>query len=143
MEFARWARPGRPAAGPPTPAVSQPADRLLAQRNRGSQPAAPVAERGQLPPGPRQPLRAVVSEETAKKLNFGMSPDGTPIGPDDFASEGSVSFEVPMPEGAFTLDLQVDAELGRDRDQVFRIMISDREDGAGRGERPPGRCSAI
>jgi len=82
-----------------------------------------------LPPGPRQSLRSVVSAETAKKLNFGTSPDGTPIGPDDFASEGPLLFEVPMPEGAFTFDLQVDAELGRDRDQVFRIMISDREDG--------------
>ena len=38
-------------------------------------------------------------------------------------------FEVPMPEGTIHVGLQVDAELGGDRDQVFRIIISDREDG--------------
>jgi Protein of unknown function (DUF1592)/Protein of unknown function (DUF1588)/Protein of unknown function (DUF1587)/Protein of unknown function (DUF1595)/Protein of unknown function (DUF1585)/Planctomycete cytochrome C len=90
--------------------------------------------RGILPPGPRQTLRAMVTEETAKRLNFGQSPDGTPIGPDDFASEGSVMFEVPMPEGRFSLNLQVDAELGRNRDQVVRIVITDRADGMTRGQ---------
>ena len=83
--------------------------------------------------GPKTPLRDAVSAETAKRLNFGESPDGTPIGPDDFASDGSVMFEVPMPEGFSGVDLQVDAEVGRDRDQVFRILISDREDGGSQG----------
>ena len=36
-----------------------------------------------------------------------------------------------MPEGN-TFDVQMDAELGADRNQVFRVMLSDREDGAGR-----------
>jgi hypothetical protein len=72
--------------------------------------------RGILPPGPRRNLREMVSEETAKRLNFGKSPDGTPLGPDDFASEGSIMFEAPMPEGRFSLNLQVDAELGGNRD---------------------------
>ncbi|HZS05978.1 MAG TPA: DUF1592 domain-containing protein [Blastocatellia bacterium] len=90
--------------------------------------------RGILPPGPRRALRAVVNEETATRLNFGKSPDGTPIGPDDFASEGPVMFEVPMPEGRFSLNLQVDAELGRNRDQVVRIVIADRADGMTRGQ---------
>src|SRR5262249_13089075 len=94
--------------------------------------AAQAARRGGLPPGPRVLLRTVVSAETAKRLNFGVSPDGTPIGPDDFASEGTFNFEVVAPEGN-TFDLQMDAELGTGRDQVFRVMLSDREDGAGRG----------
>ena len=65
--------------------------------------------RGIVPPGPRQTLRALANDETARRLNFGKGIDGVPLGPDDFASEGSVMFEVPMPEGRFSLNLQVDA----------------------------------
>lgn len=98
--------------------------------------AAANLRRGIAPPGPRKTLRSLVSEETAKQLNFGKSPDGTPIGPDDFASEGSVMFEVPMPEGdkPMSLNLQFEAELGKNRDQVVRIVISDRADGMTRGQ---------
>ncbi len=96
--------------------------------------AAADLRRGILPPGERHTLRSLVSEETARKLNFGRSPDGSPVGPDDFASEGSVMFEVSMPEGLFSLNLQVDAELGRDRDQVVRIVIADRENLMTRGQ---------
>ncbi len=96
--------------------------------------AAANLRRGILPPGERKTLRSLVSEETAKRLNFGKSPDGTPIGPDDFASEGSVMFEVPMPETPVSLNLQVDAEVGGNRDQVVRITISDRADGGTRGQ---------
>ena len=92
-----------------------------------------ILRRGLLPPGPRHSLRSLVSEETAKKLNFGGSLDGTPVGPDDFASELSVSFEVPLPEGT-TMDFQVHAEIGAGRDQVFRVTIADREDGKTRGQ---------
>jgi Protein of unknown function (DUF1592)/Protein of unknown function (DUF1588)/Protein of unknown function (DUF1587)/Protein of unknown function (DUF1595)/Protein of unknown function (DUF1585)/Cytochrome C oxidase, cbb3-type, subunit III len=90
--------------------------------------------RGILPPGERKALRAMVNEETARRLNFGKSPDGAAIGADDFASEGSVMFEVPMPEGRFSLNLQAEAELGGDRDQVVRIVIADRADGMTRGQ---------
>lgn len=97
--------------------------------------AAANLRRGILPPGPRHTLRSLVSEETAKRLNFGKSPDGTAIGPDDFASEGSVMFEVPMPEGApMALNMQLDAELGGNREAVARVVISDRADGATRGQ---------
>jgi len=96
--------------------------------------AAANLRRGVLPPGPRKTLRELVNEETAKRLTFGKSPDGTPIGPDDFASEGSVMFEVPMPETPSLLNLQVDAELGSNREQVVRIVISDRADGQTRGQ---------
>jgi hypothetical protein len=75
----------------------------------------------------------VVSEETAKKLGFGRSLDGTPIGPDDFSSELSTSFEVPVPQGMGGFELRFDAVVGADRDQVYRIVITDREDGTSRG----------
>src|SRR5262245_9233464 len=90
--------------------------------------------RGIAPPGPRQTLKALVNDETARRLNFGKSIDGATLGPDDFASEGSVMFEVPMPEGRFSLNLQVDTELGGARDQVVRIVISDRADSGTRGQ---------
>jgi mono/diheme cytochrome c family protein len=90
--------------------------------------------RGVLPPGPRQTLKALVNEKNAGRLNFGKSIDGAPLGPDDFESEGSVMFEVPMPEGQYSLNLQVEAELGANRDQVLRIVISDRADGMTRGQ---------
>lgn len=96
--------------------------------------AAANLRRGILPPGERHTLRSLVSAETAQRLQFGKSPDGTPIGPDDFASEGSVMFEVPMPETPMLLNLQVDAELGKNREAVVRVVVSDRADGQTRGQ---------
>ncbi len=96
--------------------------------------AAANLRRGILPPGERHTLKSLVSAETAQRLNFGKSPDGTPLGPDDFASEGSAMFEVPMPETPMLLNLQVEAELGSNREQVVRIVISDRADGQTRGQ---------
>jgi mono/diheme cytochrome c family protein len=98
--------------------------------------AAAALRRGILPPGPRKELRAVVSPETAAQLKFGHSPDGTPLGPNDFVTEGSTMFEIPMPAGTtpMALNFQVEAELGKQREQVVRIMISDRADGAVRGQ---------
>src|SRR5207244_106181 len=81
------------------------------------------------PTGPRVPLRTAVTEETGRRLGFGKSPDGSEIGPDDFSSEGSINFEVPLPQGVVAIDFQVDAAIGVDRDQVFRITIGDREEG--------------
>ncbi len=97
--------------------------------------AAANLRRGILPPGRRHTLKSLVAPETAKRLNFGKSPDGTSIGADDFASEGSVMFEVPLPEGApMLLNMEVQAELGGNRDQVVRIVIADRADGGTRGQ---------
>lgn len=95
--------------------------------------ASGVQLKGAPPPLPKIPLRMAVSPDYARRLNFGSSPDGTPIGPDDFASEGTVMFEVTVPEGAFGVEFQVDAQVGKDRDQVFRILLSEREDGGSRG----------
>ena len=89
---------------------------------------------------PRMPLSAVVTEESAKKLGFGQSPDNSVMGPEDFASEGSTSFEVKVPDGLSLFELQVEAEVGSDRDQVFRITISDREDGSYEASAGLGTC---
>ena len=101
---------------------------------RGAQATTLVAQmKGAPPPSPALPLRSVVSAETAARLKFGSSPDGAPIGPDDFAADSTVFFEVTVPEGAFGVEFQADAQAGQDRDQVFRILLSEREDGGSRG----------
>ncbi len=87
--------------------------------------------RGRGPAPVRVSLRSIVSPETAKQLNFGKSIDGSTIGPDDFSTEGSVTFEVPTPAGMSSFDIQLDATLGANRDHVFRITIADREDPRG------------
>ncbi len=99
------------------------------------QAAAAALRKGILPPGQRHTLKSLASEATATRLSFGKSPDGAPIGTDDFASEGSAMIEIPMPESKepMALNLQVEAELGANRDQVVRITISDRPDGQTRG----------
>lgn len=81
----------------------------------------------------RKPLRSVVTAETARLLNFGVSPDGTKIGPDDFASVGSTVVEIPVPDDSI-LDLQFVGEIGGDREQVVRVLIADRADGKTRGQ---------
>ncbi|HEY1337313.1 MAG TPA: DUF1592 domain-containing protein, partial [Bryobacteraceae bacterium] len=113
-------RTGRGPATPP--AGDMPADD-----------AALAIGKGAPPPGPSQPLRSVVSEEVAARLHFGVSPDGTEIGPNDFASEPSTWFEVAVPQGFVGFEFQADAQVGADRDQVYRITFSDREDGNVRG----------
>ncbi len=98
----------------------------------GANPAAGARGRG--PAAPRVPLRTVVTEACAKKLNFGTSPDGAAIGPDDFASDlASTAIEVNLPAGFTAFDFQADAGVGADRDQVFRVIVTDREDGSSRG----------
>ncbi len=89
--------------------------------------------KGAPPPEPTQPLRAVLSPEAVERMKFGTSPDGSPIGLNDFASTGTVFFEVTIPDGAFGLEFRVNADVGKDRDQVFRILFSEREDGGSRG----------
>ena len=87
--------------------------------------------RGRGPAVPRVSLRSVVSAATAKQLNFGKAIDGSTLGPDDFSTDGSVSFEVPMPAGITSFDIQLDATLGANRDHVYRITIADREEPRG------------
>ena len=122
----------RPAMARP-PAAPKPTPTGEAGAATAAQPVVIGGARNFPQAGPKKPLREIVSAETAKRLNFGVSPDGTPIGPDDFAAPASVSFEVPIPEGSFGAEFQVDAQVGADRDQVYRITFSDREDGGSRG----------
>jgi mono/diheme cytochrome c family protein len=113
-----------------------PAQPVAGDQNAANQAGAGVnagAVRRGLPPVPRHPLREVVTEESAAKLAFGKSLDSAPVGENDFASDSSVSFEVKLPEGVSVFDLQIDAEVGADRDQVFRIVVTDRADGSSRG----------
>jgi hypothetical protein len=86
------------------------------------------------PTGPRIPLKDFVTPEVAAKLGFGKSPDGSPMGPNDFASVGDkAQVLLNMPEGAVGLEFMVDAAIGQDHDQVVRITFSNRADGP-----PPG-----
>ena len=77
-----------------------------------------------------KPLRELLLPEWAAKLHFGESPDGSAMGPNDFATVGEGGFELPQPaDAAATLVLQVDAEIGQDRDTMARIVFSNRQDG--------------
>ena len=115
--------PGRGAATPATPPLATPGVAV--------DPAVAARARGQVQNA--QPLRTVLTPEAAAKLHFGVSPDGTALGPNDFASDGSVSFEIPLPAGAQGAVLQVDAGIGSDRNAVMRVTFSDRADGPARG----------
>jgi hypothetical protein len=65
-------------------------------------------------------------------LKFGTSPDGTPIGPDDFATTETASFAIDPPAPGTVAEFDADAELGKDRNAVIRVMISDRPEGSAR-----------
>ena len=100
----------------------------------GNGAADPNAAAAGAPNAPRIPLREAVTEEGAKALHFGTSPDGAAIGPGDFASDlASTAIEVKLPPGMTTVNFQADAQVGADHDQVFRVIITDREDGSSRG----------
>lgn len=73
-----------------------------------------------------QSLRSVLSKDDAAALAFGKSLDHTPLGPDDFATNGLVSFQIEDPVGDDVVEFQVEAELGEDRNAVLRVMVSDR-----------------
>ena len=78
------------------------------------------------------PLRAVLPADVASTFNFGTSPDGTTLAADDFATTGTVSFTIDVPPGGNTMELQADVELGKDRNAVVRVAISDRPEGSPR-----------
>ena len=124
---------GRGAGRGAVPPPAQPADGGDPVPEPGT-PALSAAElkARALPSGPRIPLKDFVTPETAAKLGFGVSPDGTPIGPNDFATVGnSAAIQLPIPQGAVGLQLQMDATIGKDHNQVVRITFSNRPD------RPP------
>ncbi|HET7220095.1 MAG TPA: DUF1592 domain-containing protein [Vicinamibacterales bacterium] len=98
-------------------------------------PGAPPGGRGRGAAGPvlsTQPLRAVLAPDAAAALKFGVSPDGAAMGPDDFATTETTSFAIDPPAAGTVAELQVDAELGHNRNAVVRLMISDRAEGSAR-----------
>jgi hypothetical protein len=112
--------PGRGAPG----AATAPAAGAAAAGGRGRGAAGPVLS--------TQSLRAALTPDAAAALAFGTSPDGTTLGPDDFATAGTVSFTLDVPPGGNVLEFQADVELGKDRDAVVRLAISDRAEGSPR-----------
>ncbi|MDE3196774.1 MAG: DUF1592 domain-containing protein, partial [Acidobacteriota bacterium] len=112
-------------APPPMPAVTEGAGAAAAS-------AAALKAQAQAS-GPKVPLKEFLGAGAAK-LNFGVSPDGTPIGPGDFATEGAqAGFELELPKGAAAMVFEADATIGKDREHVIRITFSNRPDGP-----PPG-----
>ncbi len=97
--------------------------------------ATTTAGRGRGAAGPiltTVPLRAALPADVAATFKFGTSPDGTAIGADDFATAGTVSLTIDVPPGGNTMELQADVELGKDRNAVIRVAISDRPEGSPR-----------
>lgn len=79
--------------------------------------------------GETQSLRTALSEETIARLKFGQSPDGSPIGPLDFAlaAGDKATVEIVLPEGSGggTVFLEVALGPSPKGDAVVRAMISD------------------
>jgi len=103
---------------------------------RGAPPATAAAPgRGRGPLGAvlsTRPLRSVLPAEVAATFSFGSSPDGSALGPDDFATTDTVSFSIDPPAAGNVVEFHADAELGKDRNAVVRVMISDRAEGSTR-----------
>jgi hypothetical protein len=100
----------------------------------GAAPPGALVGRGAAAPAEldARPLREALPADVAASFKFGVSPDGTAMGPNDFATEGTVSFDAPAAVAGTALELQVDAELGKDRNGVVRLMLSDRAEGSSR-----------
>ncbi len=80
-------------------------------------------------------LRSVLTVDEAAALAFGVSPDKTAMGPDDFATTGATSFTIEVPAGGNVVEFQAEAELGKDRSAVVRVLVSDRPEGSARDPR--------
>ena len=89
---------------------------------------------------PQTPLQTLLTPETIAKLGYGKAPDGTPLDENAFAipADTTVAIEVPLPEGAFGLQLQFETEIakGSTGDSVLRCTMSDREE-LGKGRTTP------
>jgi mono/diheme cytochrome c family protein len=89
---------------------------------------------------PQTPLETLLTPETIAKLGYGKAPDGTPIDANAFAisADTTVAIEVPLPEGAFGLQVQFETEIvkGPAGDAVLRCTMSEREE-VGKGRTTP------
>ena len=112
---------------------------------RGAPPPAGVAPAAPVPAGApgaagnqaavlsTQPLRSLLTADARAALKFGTSPDGSALGEDDFATGASTAFTIEVPPGtAHVLEFHATAELGRDRNAVVRVVISDKAEGTTR-----------
>jgi len=98
-------------------------------------PFEPVAITRARVPGPilkTFPLKDILPAEEVARLRFGVSPDGTPIGDNDFAATGPIKLEINVDHEKYLAELHTDVELGADRDAVVRVMINNRPDGVAR-----------
>lgn len=94
--------------------------------------------RARFPQGPilsTRPLRELLPPDVAAKLAFGTSPDGSAMGPDDFATTQSLTLVLAPPAAGQVGSLEFDAELGADRDAVVRVLVSSATQGPPRGGR--------
>jgi hypothetical protein len=99
------------------------------------QPFEPVAITRQRVPGPvlkTFPLRDILPASEIARLQFGVSVDGTPVGPNDFAATGPLKLELNVDHENYLAELHTDVELGADRDAVIRVMLNARPDGPSR-----------
>jgi mono/diheme cytochrome c family protein len=99
------------------------------------QPFEPVAITRQRVPGPvlkTFPLRDILPAAEIARLQFGVSVDGTPIGPNDFAVTGPTKLELNVDHENYLAELHTDVELGANRDAVVRVMLNARPDGPSR-----------
>lgn len=98
----------------------------------GPEPAAVARARVPGPIVETRPLRRVLAPADVTRLQFGVSPDGTPVGPDDFATRAATSFVVDVPAGEHVAELHLEAELGHDREAVVRVMVAESATGPAR-----------
>lgn len=87
--------------------------------------------------GTAQPLATALDAATRERIGFGRRPDGAALEADAFATVGDtrLAFEVPVPEGAGAIEVQVDAEMvpAAASTAVLRVTVSESEDlGKGR-----------
>ena len=80
-------------------------------------------------------LRSLLSADAAAPLAFGTSPDQSTMGPDDFAATNTVTVVLPPATPGTTDELQVEAELGAERNAVVRVLVADSEAVPPRGAR--------
>jgi mono/diheme cytochrome c family protein len=80
-------------------------------------------------------LKSLLTVEASRDVAFGASPDGSTLGPDDFATAGSIAFDVPIPEGTDLVEFQSEAELGAERNAVVRVVVADRAEGSPGGRK--------
>ncbi len=117
-----WRNPTITVRRGPPPSVT-PVGEVTGEANAGGQKAA--RQFG----GPKIALKDYVTPEIAAKLNFGKGVDGLTVGPNDFVTVGSSSFEVVLPKDAQAMAFQVEAAFGNQKAQVLRVTFSDRADG--------------